>query len=119
MFTVVHARDLTADGSRTAKFEGELHGSGVSFFLVDNDPGQGPGLHRHPYSETWVVVSGEVVFTADGVDIPARKGDIVVVRAETPHKFRNTGSDRLELMCIHASPRMIQEWLEDKTDVSV
>ena len=35
------------------------------------------------------------------------------------HKFRNTGSDRLELMCIHASPRMIQEWLEDKTDMSV
>jgi mannose-6-phosphate isomerase-like protein (cupin superfamily) len=118
MYTVVHTRDLTPDGSRTAKFEGELYSSGVSFFLVDNDPGQGPRLHRHPYSETWVVLSGEVLFTADGVDIPAQKGGIVVVSAETPHKFRNTGSGRLELMCIHASPRMIQEWVEDKTDVS-
>jgi mannose-6-phosphate isomerase-like protein (cupin superfamily) len=113
MFKVVHTRDLTAKGSRTARFEGEPHGAGVSFFLVDNDPGQGPGLHRHPYDETWVVLSGQAMITADGVEIEARKGDIVVVGAETPHKFRNTGTDRLEVMCIHASPRMIQEWLED------
>ena len=30
-----------------------------------------------------------------------------------------TQCGRLELMCIHASPRMIQEWVEDKTDVLV
>jgi mannose-6-phosphate isomerase-like protein (cupin superfamily) len=114
MFKVVHTRDLTAHGSRTAKFEGEPYGAGVSFFLVDNDPGQGPGLHRHPYDETWVVLSGSAVITADGVDIEARKGDIVVVTTETPHKFRNTGTDRLEIMCIHAAPRIIQEWLDDE-----
>jgi mannose-6-phosphate isomerase-like protein (cupin superfamily) len=34
------------------------------------------------------------------------------VGAETPHKFKNTGSGRLEVVCIHASPRMIQEALE-------
>jgi mannose-6-phosphate isomerase-like protein (cupin superfamily) len=114
MFKVVHTRDLMAHGSRTAKFEGEPYGAGVSFFLVDNDPGQGPGLHRHPYDETWVVLSGSAVITADGVDIEARKGDIVVVTTETPHKFRNTGTDRLEIMCIHAAPRIIQEWLDDE-----
>jgi hypothetical protein len=33
--------------SRT--FEGSKHGpSSVSFFLVNNHPGQGPKLHRHP-----------------------------------------------------------------------
>ncbi len=119
MFAVVHTPDVTPNGSRTARFEGEPYGSGVSLFLVDNDPGQGPARHRHPYSETWVVLSGEAVITADGVDIEARKGDIVVVSAGTAHKFRNTGGDRLELMCIHASPRMIQEWLDDETGVSV
>lgn len=119
MYTATRTSDLTVSGSRTATFEGESHGSGISFFLVDNDPGQGPGLHRHPYSETWIVLSGEALLTADGVDIEARKGDIVVVGPETPHKFRNTGSDRLEIMCIHASPRMIQEDLdEDDTGVS-
>lgn len=41
-----------------------------------------------------------------------RPGDIVVVGPETPHKFKNTGSGRLDLVCIHASPRIIQEDLE-------
>jgi mannose-6-phosphate isomerase-like protein (cupin superfamily) len=93
-------------------FEGDSHGSGVSFFLVDNQPGAGPDLHRHPYSETWIVRSGSVRFTADGMEIDAGPGDIVVVGAETPHKFKNVGTGRLEIVCIHASPRMIQEDLE-------
>ena len=114
MFNTVHTRELTPPGSRTARFEGDPYGAGVSFFLVDNDPGQGPGLHRHPYAETWIVLSGEALITADGVDIQAHQGDIVVVGATTPHKFRNTGTDRLEVMCIHASPRMSQEWLDEE-----
>jgi mannose-6-phosphate isomerase-like protein (cupin superfamily) len=93
-------------------FEGDSHGSGVSFFLVDSRPGAGPDLHRHPYSETWIVRSGRVRFTADGQDVEAGPGDIVVVGPETPHKFENVGTDRLEIVCIHASPRMIQEDLE-------
>jgi mannose-6-phosphate isomerase-like protein (cupin superfamily) len=113
MFTVLRTDDLKANGSRTATFEGDSHGSGVSFFFVDNDPGQGPGLHRHPYDETWVVLTGEAVITADGQEIPAKEGDVVVVSAETPHKFVNTGTDRLQIMCIHASPRFIQEWLPE------
>lgn len=112
MYRMLHADDLKAAPSRTARFEGEAHGSEVSFFLVDNDPGQGPVLHRHPYSETWVVLGGEALFTADDAEVEARKGDILVVGAGTPHKFRNTGADRLELMCIHASPCIIQEDLE-------
>jgi mannose-6-phosphate isomerase-like protein (cupin superfamily) len=32
--------------------------------------------------------------------------------AETPHKFKNIGDGRLDIVCIHASPRLIQESLE-------
>ena len=117
MFTVLRTDDLKATSSRTATFEGEAYGSGVSFFLVDNDPGEGPELHRHPYTETWVVLAGEAIITADGEEIPAKVGNIVVVDAETPHKFRNTGAGRLRIMCIHASPRFIQEWLPEPTSV--
>jgi len=46
-------------------------------------------------------------------DIEAGPGDIVVVNSETPHKFKNIGSDRLEIICIHASPHMIQVMLEE------
>ena len=42
----------------------------------------------------------------------AGPGDIVVVGPETPHKFKNLGPDRLDVICIHASPRMIQEDLQ-------
>jgi mannose-6-phosphate isomerase-like protein (cupin superfamily) len=50
--------------------------------------------------------------TADGEDIEAGPGDIVVVGPETPHKFKNIGTERLDILCIHSSSRMIQEELE-------
>ncbi|MET4637775.1 cupin domain-containing protein [Mycetocola sp. 2940] len=112
MFTRVSASDLVTDTGRTARFEGKDHQSGVSFFLVDNDPGQGPVLHRHPYTETWVVRAGSVTITADDETVEAGAGDILTVLAGTAHKFTNSGPGRLEMVCIHASPRMIQENLE-------
>jgi mannose-6-phosphate isomerase-like protein (cupin superfamily) len=96
----------------TLRFEGADYGSGVSLFLVENAPGEGPNLHKHPYSETWIVRGGNVRFTADGVELDAGAGDIVVVGPDTPHKFENVGTGRLDMVCIHASPRMIQIELE-------
>ena len=113
MYTVVKAEDLRPNNSTTAVFEGVTHGSGISFFWVNNDPGQGPDLHRHPYSETWLVVSGHATFGVDGTAIEAGEGDIVVVDANTPHKFKNSGTDQLRIVCIHASPKFIQEELEE------
>ncbi len=85
------------------RFEGEPYGGGVSFFLINNEPGAGPDLHRHPYSETWIVRSGRGRFTTDGVDIEAGPGDIIVATAGTPHKFKNIGAERLVAVCIHAA----------------
>jgi mannose-6-phosphate isomerase-like protein (cupin superfamily) len=113
MHRVIRAGELPPSPGGTVTFEGEPYGSGVSFFLVDNVPGAGPDLHKHPYSETWIVRTGKARFTADGEDIEAGPGDIVVVGSETPHKFKNIGADRLDIVCIHAAPRMIQEDLED------
>jgi mannose-6-phosphate isomerase-like protein (cupin superfamily) len=113
MFKVLHTRDLTTSGSRTVRFEGAPYDAGVSFFLVDNDPGVGPDLHKHPYAETFIVRSGKARITAGGEDIEAGPGDIVVVGAETPHLFKNIGTDRLDIICIHAAPQMAQEWLDD------
>jgi mannose-6-phosphate isomerase-like protein (cupin superfamily) len=80
---------------------------------VNNAPGEGPDLHRHPYSETWIVRSGRARMTADGQDVEAGPGDIMVVGPETPHKFKNMGTERLEIICVHSSPRIIQEELEE------
>lgn len=112
MHSVIRAGELRPSPGGTITFEGERDGSGVSFFLVDSEPGAGPGLHRHPYSETWIVRAGTVLFTADGEELEAGPGDIVVVGPETPHKFVNAGPGKLDIVCIHASPVMIQEDLE-------
>ena len=118
MFTRVRRAEL-GDGSgtdRTVLFQGRDHGSQVSFFLVDNEPGQGPRLHRHPYTETWIVQSGEALFLADGQEVRADVGDVLVVGPGTAHKFVNVGDSRLQLVCIHASPELIQENLESEED---
>ena len=112
MHRIVRAGEIETSPRGTLTFEGEPYGSGVSFFLVHNRQGEGPDLHKHPYSETWIVRSGRARFTADGEDIEAGPGDIVVVGPETPHKFKNIGPERLDVTCIHASPRMIQHDLE-------
>lgn len=112
MYSVLRSEEQERSPGGTLTFEGEAYGSGVSLFLVHNEPGAGPDLHRHPYSETWIVRRGKALMTADGVEILAGPGDIVVVGPETPHKFENVGTERLDIICIHASPRMIQESLE-------
>jgi quercetin dioxygenase-like cupin family protein len=109
MTTVVPAEAIRLDGSRTLRFEGEPHGSGVSFFLVTNDPGQGPGLHRHPYSETWNVLDGEATIRIGDETVVARAGDTAVVGPDTWHGFTNSGTGLLRMMCIHASGTMIQQ----------
>ena len=112
MYRAIRAGELQPSPGGTVTFEGEPFGSGISFFLVHNQPGEGPDLHRHPYPETWILRSGKAVFTADGEDLEAGPGDIMVVSANTPHKFKNAGDERLDIICIHSSPRMIQEDLE-------
>ena len=108
MYTVIRSGELQPSPGGTVKFEGESYGSGVSFFLVNNEPGMGPGLHKHSYSETQIIRAGKGPFTADGQNLEAGPGDILVVGPETPHKFKNIGTERLDVICFHASPKMIQ-----------
>lgn len=109
MFAVRRHREPEPGQSRTVRFEGRDFGGEVSFFLVDNEPGQGSALHVHPYSETWVVRKGEAEFTVGGKATRAGAGDIVVAAANVPHRFENVGAGRLELVCIHASDTIQQQ----------
>jgi quercetin dioxygenase-like cupin family protein len=109
MSEVIPADEIRVPGSRTLRFEGEPYGSGVSFFFVTNDPGQGPDLHRHPYTETWTVIEGRATITVDDQTILAGPGDTAVVQPDTWHGFKNSGDGVLRIICIHASPVMIQE----------
>jgi mannose-6-phosphate isomerase-like protein (cupin superfamily) len=117
MVHVLRASDRPPSKSRTIRFEGAAYGADISFFAVDNDPGQGPGLHIHPYTETWIVKRGRALMRAAGESFEAGPGDIVIVEPDTPHGFKNIGEERLEIMCIHDSGTIIQTDLEDEDAV--
>jgi mannose-6-phosphate isomerase-like protein (cupin superfamily) len=94
-------------------YEGARHGpSTISIILSENEPGDGPRLHRHPYDETWMVQEGRVQVWIGDETAEASAGDIAVTPPNTPHKFSNIGKDVARLLCIHASPSFVTEWLE-------
>jgi quercetin dioxygenase-like cupin family protein len=110
MFMVQRHQEPQPGQSRTVRFEGQEFGH-VSFFLVDAEPGRGPGLHIHPYPETWIVQKGEAEFTVGDEKTRAYAGDIVVAAANIPHRFENVGDDRLEIVCIHPNDTIVQEFV--------
>src|SRR5690348_14942923 len=113
MYKIILAKDLELRPNGTQKFEGIAHDFGASFFHVKADPGRGATLHKHPYAETWIVLQGAVRFTIGDEQVEAGPGQIVVAGADTPHKYLNVGTERLEVLCIHPSPEIIQEELEE------
>ncbi len=113
MVNVIESSDLRLRPGGTIRFEGEAHGSAPSFFHVFNEPGMGASLHVHPYPETWIVRASQVRFTVGGTDVMATGGQIVVAPAIVPHKFVNVGDGQLEMICIHPSPRILQEDLSE------
>jgi mannose-6-phosphate isomerase-like protein (cupin superfamily) len=104
---------LKTSQSGTEQIQGADHGATISLILDHSEPGRGPRLHRHPYDETWVIVDGNLTFQAGDESQTAGPGDVVIVPAGAPHKFTNQGPGRSRLLCIHASPTVIGEWLEE------
>jgi mannose-6-phosphate isomerase-like protein (cupin superfamily) len=100
--------------TRTVRFEGADYDAEVAFFLVDNEPRQGPELHMHPYAEVFTIISGRALITAGDEQVEADRSCIAVVGPNTPHAFRNLGPGRLEIVCIHANARMVTTWLAEE-----
>lgn len=96
----------------TDNLKGADHGATISLILDDSEPGHGPRLHRHPYDETWVVQEGNLTFQLGDTPHQAGPGDIVIAPPGTPHKFTNNGPGQSRLVCVHANPTMVTEWLE-------
>lgn len=113
MFHILKPSDQRKGTIAAVEFEGQPYGAGISFFLGNIPPGKGPGLHKHPYSETCIVLAGEAAMVVDREQVIARAGDIVVIGPATPHRFTAIGDQRLDTVCIHASDRFIIEWLND------
>lgn len=103
----------TLPGSDTADvFYGFEHGNmPISMFLVHNQPGAGPELHRHPYPEIFVLHAGQAGFQLDDDWLTATAGDVVIAPAGAAHRFTNLGPGELTMTCIHAAAEMDTDWL--------
>jgi quercetin dioxygenase-like cupin family protein len=89
-------------------FVGENHGAPFSAYIVSAKPGQGPPLHKHPYVEVAFTLEGCATITVGGEQREVRAGGIVVIPANTPHRFVNTGDAILRQIDIHANPTFVQ-----------
>lgn len=95
------------------RFEGASdEPANISMILSEPEAGGGPRLHRHPYDETWVIERGNLLLQVGDRLAHARAGEIVVAPPDVPHKFTNQGPERARLICIHASPTIVSEFLE-------
>jgi mannose-6-phosphate isomerase-like protein (cupin superfamily) len=103
---------INASRLPSGNLKGADHGATISVILDHSEPGHGPRLHRHPYDETWVVIAGQITFKSGEDQLDAGPGDIVIVPPDVPHKFTNNGPGSSNLVCIHASPEFVTEWLE-------
>jgi quercetin dioxygenase-like cupin family protein len=90
------------------EFVGESQGTPFSAYIVKAKPGEGPPLHTHPYVEVAFTVEGRATITVGGDTREVEAGGIVVIPANTPHRFVNSGDTVLRQIDVHANPRFIQ-----------
>ena len=107
-------RPLLNGEIRSFRFEGCQHGGlEASFFIIHYlQPGTGPGLHLHPYPEIFITLEGEALITQGSEQQVVLAGDIVIVPANTPHKFISQGNVPLKQVDIHIIDEMMQVELE-------
>lgn len=95
------------------QFVGADHGDvAACAYLVNAPPGRGPRLHRHPYDKIAFVQAGCARWTVNGEEFEVGAGEILVVKAGEPHKFRSIGETPLVQIDVHLGPRFEQEDLE-------
>lgn len=114
-YTVLSRDQLPRDGN-TYEFQGiQYQDTEVSFIWVDMPPGGTILLHKHPYKEIFIIQEGVSTFTIGSAILEAHAGQIIIVLADTPHKFMNSSDRPLRQIDIHVNRQFITHWLENQT----
>ncbi len=112
-YTILNRDHLPRDGY-TFEFEGfRFDDTAVSFIWVNMPPGGSVKLHKHPYKEIFIIQDGTATFTVGASEIEAHAGQVIIVPADTPHKFANTGNQQLRQVDIHMNKQFITYWLKE------
>ena len=107
LMSFLHLNQLPFVGM-SYEFHGEKQGAPVSAYVVKANPGQGPPLHTHPYVEIAFTFEGVATITVGTETRQVEAGGVVVIPANTPHRFVNSGTGVLRQIDIHCSPKFIQ-----------
>lgn len=114
---IIRKQELPLIGS-SYNFVGADHGDvAVSIYFLEARPGRGAPLHLHEYDEIITVQQGRSRMVVGEEIRETGAGDIVVVKARTPHGFVNIGDSVLKQVDIHVSSQFAQEALEP-TEIS-
>lgn len=112
-YTLITTDNFIQNGNGL-EFEGATYGNIPSCFIMVNlPPGRGPRLHRHPYPEIFIVQEGQATYTVGTETVEIQAGQIVIVPANVPHKFVNSGTGQLKQVDIHPNAEFSTEWLEE------
>lgn len=106
---VNHYQDVT---QQPVEMEGS-QGCSVRWLLGERDgtptfamrqfdvaPGGFTPRHSHPYEHEVFVLEGEGEVFEGAEPHPLRAGDVVFVKPDEIHQFRNTGSQPLKFLCL-------------------
>ena len=108
----IRKTDLPFIGS-SYNFVGADHADvGVSLYLIEAQPGHGAPLHIHEYDEIVIIQEGRSRMVIGNETREVGTGDILVVKARTPHGFVNIGEGVLKQVDVHLNPIFKQQNLE-------
>jgi mannose-6-phosphate isomerase-like protein (cupin superfamily) len=110
---MIDRADGRADGEDWTEDYEELPGRCQHLDHLGVDDDGRPGATAAPTSlpETFIIRRGWATFTIGAEELQGHAGQVLVVPADTPHKFA-TGPDGYEGIHIHANYRFVTEWLE-------
>jgi mannose-6-phosphate isomerase len=78
------------------KFEVLYSGSDTKVKIITVNPNQRLSLqYHHKRNETWVVVSGNGLFTLESEDTIVTVGSVLKIPTKAKHRIRNIGSEPL------------------------
>ena len=63
-------------------------------------PGGFTPRHQHPYEHEVFVLEGEGLVLEGDVEHPLSSGDVVFVKPDEIHQFRNTGNRPMKFLCV-------------------
>jgi quercetin dioxygenase-like cupin family protein len=107
--TVTHSEQLPSqpvqmDGARGCHIRwliGEAQGApNFAMRQFEVEPGGHTPRHCHPYEHEMFVLEGTGAVTEGERTHPLRAGDVVYVKPDEVHQFRNTGDGPLKFLCL-------------------